>query len=87
MTGSPSRPLRCHLLVGPPASGKTTLAAVLAELTGAVVLSTDVVRAPSCSASRSSWEHVSPARSAKEPLPPLTRRSSHDGPWGPGSLW
>ena len=45
MTGSPSRPLRCHLLVGPPASGKTTLAAVLAELTGAVVLSTDVVRA------------------------------------------
>jgi predicted kinase len=38
------KPLRCHLLIGPPASGKTTLAAVLAELTGAVVLSTDVVR-------------------------------------------
>jgi len=38
-------PLRCHLLIGPPASGKTTLAGVLAELTGAVVLSTDVVRA------------------------------------------
>ncbi len=37
-------PLRCHLLIGPPASGKTTLAAVLAQLTGAVVLSTDVVR-------------------------------------------
>jgi len=37
-------PLRCHLLIGPPASGKTTLAGVLAELTGAVVLSTDVVR-------------------------------------------
>jgi hypothetical protein len=36
--------LRCHLLIGPPASGKTTLAGVLAELTGAVVLSTDVVR-------------------------------------------
>ena len=38
------KPLRCHLLIGPPASGKTTLAGVLAELTGAVVLSTDVVR-------------------------------------------
>ena len=37
-------PLRCHLLIGPPASGKTTLAGVLAELTGAVVLSTDVMR-------------------------------------------
>ena len=38
-------PLRCHLLIGAPASGKTTLAAVLAKLTGSVVLSTDVVRA------------------------------------------
>jgi len=38
-------PLRCHLLIGPPASGKTTLAGVLAQLIGAVVLSTDVVRA------------------------------------------
>ena len=38
-------PLRCHLLIGPPASGKTTLAGVLAELTGAEVLSTDRVRA------------------------------------------
>ena len=38
-------PLRCHLLIGAPASGKTTLAVVLAKLTGAVVLSTDVVRA------------------------------------------
>jgi len=37
-------PLRCHLLIGPPASGKTTLASVLAQLTSAVVLSTDVVR-------------------------------------------
>ena len=37
-------PLRCHLLIGPPASGKTTLAAVLAELTGAIVLSTDGLR-------------------------------------------
>ncbi|MCS5693416.1 WYL domain-containing protein [Cyanobium sp. FGCU-6] len=49
MTSSPARPsaapLRCHLLIGPPASGKTTLAAVLAELTGAVVLSTDGMRA------------------------------------------
>jgi predicted kinase len=41
----PAPPLRCHLLIGPPASGKTTLAAVLAKLTGAVVLSTDRLRA------------------------------------------
>ena len=38
-------PLRCHLLIGPPASGKTTLAGVLAQLTGALVLSTDGIRA------------------------------------------
>jgi predicted kinase len=38
-------PLRCHLLIGPPASGKSTLASVLAELTGAIVLSTDAIRA------------------------------------------
>ena len=38
-------PLRCHLLIGPPASGKTTLAGVLSKLTGAVVLSTDGLRA------------------------------------------
>ena len=38
-------PLRSHLLIGPPASGKTTLAAVLAGLTGALVLSTDGLRA------------------------------------------
>jgi predicted kinase len=44
MTPAQSRPLRCHLLIGPPASGKTTLAGVLAELTGAVVLSTDRLR-------------------------------------------
>jgi predicted kinase len=37
--------LRCHLLIGPPASGKTTLAAVLAELVGGQVLSTDAIRA------------------------------------------
>ena len=45
MTSTPPRPLRCHLLIGPPASGKTSLAGVLAQLTGAVVLSTDLVRA------------------------------------------
>ncbi|MEB3350614.1 MAG: ATP-binding protein, partial [Cyanobacteriota bacterium] len=44
MTSPPSGPLRCHLLIGPPASGKTTLAGVLAERTGAVVLSTDGLR-------------------------------------------
>lgn len=38
-------PLRCHLLIGPPASGKSTLAAVLAELVGGRVLSTDAIRA------------------------------------------
>jgi predicted kinase len=37
-------PLRCHLLIGPPASGKTTLAGVLAKLTGAQLLSTDRLR-------------------------------------------
>ena len=37
-------PLRCHLLIGPPASGKTTLAGELAKLTNAVVISTDEVR-------------------------------------------
>lgn len=37
--------LRCHLLIGAPASGKTTLAAVLAELVGGQVLSTDGIRA------------------------------------------
>ena len=44
-------PLRCHLLIGPPGSGKTTLAGQLAPLlqgeTGepGLVLSTDVIRA------------------------------------------
>ena len=44
-------PLRCHLLIGQPASGKTTLAKALAPLltgpgeTPALVLSTDVIRA------------------------------------------
>ncbi len=44
-------PLRCHLLIGPPASGKTTTAGALAPLIAgadgqpAVVLSTDAIRA------------------------------------------
>ena len=44
-------PLRCHLLIGPPASGKSTTAAALAPLLAgpegqpAVVLSTDAIRA------------------------------------------
>ncbi len=46
-----SSPLRCHLLIGQPASGKTTLAQALAPLLiapggpPAVVLSTDAIRA------------------------------------------
>ncbi len=47
----PDTGLRCHLLIGPPASGKTTLARALAPLLSepgepaAVVLSTDAIRA------------------------------------------
>ncbi len=46
-----STPLRCHLLIGQPASGKTTLAKALAPLLSgpdeppALVLSTDLIRA------------------------------------------
>ena len=36
--------LRCHLLIGPPASGKTTTAALLAPLLHAEVFSTDRIR-------------------------------------------
>ena len=47
----PQKPLRCHLLIGPPASGKSTLAGHLASLVSspggaeAVVISTDDLRA------------------------------------------
>ena len=47
----PMSPLRCHLLIGQPASGKTTLAQALAPLLTspgeppAQVLSTDAIRA------------------------------------------
>ncbi len=37
-------PLRCHLLIGPPASGKSTLAAAMAAPLQARVLSTDAIR-------------------------------------------
>jgi len=36
--------LRCHLLIGPPASGKTTIAALLSPLLDAELLSTDRIR-------------------------------------------
>ena len=39
-----SKPLRCHLLIGPPASGKSTIANLLAIELGARVLSTDLIR-------------------------------------------
>jgi predicted kinase len=46
---TPASALRCHLLIGPPASGKTTLATHLAPLLGgdqgAEVLATDAIRA------------------------------------------
>ena len=51
MPSAPAAPLRCHLLIGPPASGKTTLARTLAPLLTApgeppaLVLSTDAIRA------------------------------------------
>ena len=36
--------LRCHLLIGPPASGKTSLSKILAPIVNAKVLSTDAIR-------------------------------------------
>ena len=36
--------LRCHLLIGPPASGKTSLSKILAPMVNAKVLSTDAIR-------------------------------------------
>lgn len=39
-----STTLRCHLLIGPPASGKTTIANLLAAELQAEVLSTDLIR-------------------------------------------
>ena len=50
MASTITAPLRCHLLIGPPASGKTTLARTLAPLLTApgeppaLVLSTDAIR-------------------------------------------
>jgi len=37
-------PLRCHLLIGPPGSGKTTTTALLAQLLDAELFSTDLIR-------------------------------------------
>lgn len=59
-TSPESQPLRCHLLIGPPASGKSTLAGVLAELTGATVLNTDNLRAElfGDASTQGSWDAI-----------------------------
>ena len=36
--------LRCHLLIGPPASGKTSISKILAPIVNAKILSTDAIR-------------------------------------------
>ena len=36
--------LRCHLLIGPPASGKTSIAKILAPILKAEIISTDAIR-------------------------------------------
>ena len=38
-------PLCCHLMIGPPASGKSTVAALLAPMLGAELIATDDIRA------------------------------------------
>ena len=38
-------PLLCHLMIGPPASGKSTVAALLAPMLGAELIATDDIRA------------------------------------------
>lgn len=57
-----SSPLRCHLLIGPAASGKSTLAKVLAECTNATVLSPDAIRAElyGDEADQGSWGEIEP---------------------------
>jgi predicted kinase len=40
-----TQPLICHLLIGLPASGKSTLAQLLAQQTGGLIVSTDAIRA------------------------------------------
>lgn len=57
-----SSPLRCHLLIGPAASGKSTLAKVLAECTEATVLSPDVIRAElyGDAADQGCWSEIEP---------------------------
>jgi len=36
--------LRCHLLIGPPASGKTSISKILAPILKAEIISTDAIR-------------------------------------------
>jgi predicted kinase len=40
-----TQPLVCHILIGLPASGKSTFAKLLAQQTGGLIVSTDAIRA------------------------------------------